>query len=63
VPVSHLEVQVLEEAGVVHEVQTVVDVVAELLGQDQGVSNELLVVDCGCEVVEGIAGLTSITCT
>lgn len=57
VPVAHLEVQVLEDRSVVHEVEAVVDVEAVPLGQDQRVPDQLAVLYGGGEVVEGVAGL------
>lgn len=56
--VSHLEVQILEDCGVVHQVEAVVDVEAVALGQDQCVADQIAVLHCGCEVVEGVAGLS-----
>lgn len=63
VSVADLEVQVIEDECVVHEVEAVVDVVAELLGEDECVLDEFLVVDGGGEVVEGVAGLRGGGCT
>ncbi len=56
--ITDLEVQVLEHSAIVHQVQTVVHIVPLLLGQDQRVLDEFLVVDGGGEVVEGVAGLS-----
>lgn len=56
-PVAHLEVQVLKDSCVVHQIEAVVDVKAVPFGQDQGVFDQLSVLNGGGEVVEGVAGL------
>ena len=57
-PVSSLEMQVLEDAGVVHQVQTVIHVETFLLGQDQGVFDQLFIGDRRGKVEERVAGLS-----
>lgn len=56
--ISHLEVQIIEHRPIVHQVEAVVHIVALLLGQDECVLDQFLVVDGGGEVVEGVAGLS-----
>jgi hypothetical protein len=57
VAISNLEMQVLEDCRVVHQVQAVVHVEAFLLCQDQGVLDQLLQGHRCREVVERITRL------
>lgn len=57
VAVALLEVQFLEHGWVFHQVQAVVDIALGLLGQDEGVVDELVEGHRSGEVQEGVAGL------
>lgn len=56
-PVTFLEVEFLEHGGILHQVEAVVHVTSQILGQNQSVVDELLELGCGGHIDERVTSL------
>jgi len=54
VSITNTELELLDEVGIIHQIQSIEDIKVKLLGEDECVTHELIEFACGGDVVIGV---------